>query len=97
MTPEELESSLWQHNPISHVNVLARAGVPVCIIHGDDDKVVPLKDNSALFADQYAQAGVGDAVNLIVACGQGHNYWEGFFRCQTLIDFAIRQAESGAR
>ncbi|MEZ6031473.1 MAG: prolyl oligopeptidase family serine peptidase [Planctomycetaceae bacterium] len=97
MTPEELESSLSQHNPISHVNVLARAGVPVCIIHGDDDKVVPLKDNSALFADQYAQAGVGDAVNLIVACGQGHNYWEGFFRCQTLIDFAIRQAESGAR
>ena len=97
MTPEELESSLSQHNPISHVDVLARARVPVCIIHGDDDKVVPLKDNSALFADRYTQAGVGDAVNLIVARGQGHNYWEGFFRCQALIDFAIRQAEAGAR
>lgn len=97
MTPEELESSLSQHNPISHVDVLARAGVPVCIIHGDDDKVVPLKDNSSAFADRYTQAGVGDAVNLIVARGQGHNYWEGFFRCQALIDFAIRQAEAGAR
>ena len=97
MTPEELESSLSQHNPISHVDVLARARVPVCIIHGDDDKVVPLKDNSAFFADQYTHAGVGDVVNLIVAHGQGHNYWEGFFRCQALIDFAIRQAEAGAR
>ncbi|MCC6509252.1 MAG: prolyl oligopeptidase family serine peptidase [Pirellulaceae bacterium] len=97
MTTEELESSLSQHNPISHVDVLAKAGVPVCIIHGDDDKVVPLKDNSAVFADRYTQAGVGDAVNLIVANGQGHNYWEGFFRCQALIDFAIRQAEAGAR
>ncbi len=97
MTTEELESSLSQHNPISHVDVLAKAGVPVCIIHGDDDKVVPLKDNSAVFADRYTQAGVGDAVNLIVAHGQGHNYWEGFFRCQALIDFAIRQAEAGAK
>ena len=97
MTTKQLESSLSQHNPISHVDVLAKAGVPVCIIHGDDDKVVPLKENSGAFADRYTQAGVGDAVNLIVAHGQGHNYWEGFFRCKALIDFAIRQAQAGAK
>ena len=58
---------------------------------------MPLKDNSGAFADRYTQAGVGDAVNLIVAHEQGHNYWEGFFRCKALIDFAIRQAEAGAK
>ena len=38
----------------------------------------------------------GDAVQLIVAEGQGHNFWEGFFRCQELIDFAIAKARDGA-
>ena len=97
MTTAELESTLSQHNPISRVDVLVKARIPVCMIHGDDDKVVPLKENSATLADRYTQEGVGDAVNLIVAHGQGHNYWKGFFRCQDLIDFAIRQARAGAR
>jgi hypothetical protein len=35
-------------------------------------------------------------VTLIVAKGQGHNLWEGFFRCQGLIDFAIERARAGA-
>jgi hypothetical protein len=34
-------------------------------------------------------------VKLVVAKGQGHNYWEGFFRCQELIDFTIAQARAG--
>ena len=34
-------------------------------------------------------------MKLLVANGQGHNYWEGFFRCQDLINFAIAQARAG--
>jgi hypothetical protein len=34
-------------------------------------------------------------VKLIVAKGQGHNFWEGFFRCQELVDFAIARAKAG--
>jgi hypothetical protein len=31
-----------------------------------------------------------------VAKDQGHNFWEGFFRCQELVDFAIARARAGA-
>ena len=95
MTPEELESRLSDHNPVSRVDVLAKAKVPVFIIHGDSDKVVPLTKNSAVLIDSYKQAGAADAATLVVAEGQGHNYWEGFFRCQELVDFAVKRAKSG--
>ena len=96
MTAQQLEAGLLEQNPIARIDVLAKAKVPVCIIHGDDDKVVPLKENSAVLVERYQRAGAADAVKLIVAEGQGHNLWEGFFHCQTLIDFAIRQAKVGA-
>ncbi len=93
LTVEDLESGLTKYNPIASVDVLETAKVPVCIIHGDDDKVVPLKENSAAFVERYEQAGSADSVTLIVAEGQGHNFWEGFFRCQKLVDFAIKRAK----
>ncbi len=81
---DELEAKLVENNPIERVSLLAKAKVPVFIIHGDDDKVVPLKENSAELAARYEAAGAKDAVTLVVAKGQGHNYWEGFFRCSEL-------------
>jgi hypothetical protein len=35
-------------------------------------------------------------VQLIVAKGQGHNYWEGFFRSPELVEFVIARAKAGA-
>ncbi|MFN0056296.1 MAG: prolyl oligopeptidase family serine peptidase [Planctomycetales bacterium] len=96
LTPQELEARLAEHNPIQRVEVLAQAGVPAFLIHGDDDRVVPLQENSAAFAARYEAAGKRDAVTLLVAKGQGHNYWEGFFRCQELVDFTIARAREGA-
>jgi pimeloyl-ACP methyl ester carboxylesterase len=92
----ELAAKLSEHNPIERVGVLAEANVPVFLIHGDDDKVVPLKENSAELAARFAAAGAKEAVTLVVAKGQGHNFWEGFFRCPELIAFAIARARSGA-
>jgi len=97
LTAQELEANLQQHNPIARIDVLAKAKVPVCIIHGDVDTVVPLKENSQTLADVYKQTDASDQVQLIVAKGQGHNFWEGFFRCQELIDFAIERAKAGAK
>jgi dipeptidyl aminopeptidase/acylaminoacyl peptidase len=68
--------------------------VPVCIIHGDDDKVVPLEPNSLRLKRAYEAAGKGDLVHLIVADGQGHNFWQGFFRCRELVDFLIARAKA---
>jgi dipeptidyl aminopeptidase/acylaminoacyl peptidase len=94
LTEDELKAKLDELNPINHVDILAKHRVPVLLIHGDDDKVVPLEKNSAEFVARYQAAGAGNAVSLIVAKGQGHNYWEGFFRCQKLVDFVIARAKA---
>ena len=96
LAEEELTADIAKYNPILRGRVLAEAKIPVCIIHGDDDRVVPLKENSAALQAAYKAAGAGEAMQLIVAAGQGHNYWEGFFRCPELVEFAIKQAKAGA-
>jgi pimeloyl-ACP methyl ester carboxylesterase len=83
-------------NPIKKVPLLAKAGIKVALIHGDIDVVVPLKENSAEFEHHYREAGKGDAIQLEVVKGQGHNFYEGFFRSQKLVDFAIAQAKAAA-
>lgn len=97
LKPDELLTRVAELCPIERIDVAAKAGIPVCIIHGDDDKVVPLGPNSAELKKRYAAAGKGDLVDLIVAEKQGHNMWEGFFRCQRLVDFLIERARAGAR
>lgn len=96
LTAEALEQQAAELNPISRINRLAKAKLPVFIIHGDQDVVVPLKENSAAFADTYLREGAEAAIKLVIAEGQGHNMWEGFFRCQELVDFAIARAKAGA-
>jgi dipeptidyl aminopeptidase/acylaminoacyl peptidase len=69
--------------------------MPVLLMHGDEDKAVPLKVNWTEFvARSKAQAAEG-IVKLIVAKRQGHNFWKGFFRCQELVDFAAARAKAG--
>ena len=95
VSPNELLQKADRLNPISRVPVLAKARIPVFVIHGDVDKVVPLKENSAELVRQYREAGSGELVELEILEGQGHNFYEGFFRSQKLVDFAIRQARVG--
>lgn len=95
LTPAELAAKAAELCPIERIAVAAKAGVPVCIIHGDDDKVVPLEPNSLRLKQTYEAAGKGELVTLIVAEGQGHSFWEGFFRCQELVDFLIARAKAG--
>lgn len=97
VTPDELTKRNSELNPIERIDVLAKAKIPVTIIHGDEDVVVPLKDNSQELQQRYQRAGEGALVNLIVIKGQGHNFWEGFFKEQQLVDFAIKQARLGAK
>ena len=96
LTVEQFTARAAEFNPIERIAVLAKAKVPVALIHGDVDKVVPLKENSAELVRRYQAAGAGDLVKLIVLEGQGHNMFEGFFRSQALVDFAIAKAKAGA-
>jgi len=95
LEPGRLEAEAAALCPIERIDVAARAGVPFCIIHGDQDEVVPLGPNSAELKKRYEAAGKGELVTLIVAAGQGHSFWEGFFRCQPLVDFLIARAKGG--
>jgi len=93
--PDELRARVGDLCPIERIGVAAKAGVPVCIIHGDADTVVPLEPNSAALASRYAAAGRQDLVRLIVAPGRGHDFWEGFFQCEELVEFLVARARAG--
>ena len=97
LTPAELEKQSARWNPIERIGELARARVPVALIHGDVDTVVPLAENSARLKKIYEVEGAGDLVTLMVLPGQGHNYFEGFFHSQALVDFAIDRARAGRK
>lgn len=96
LTPADLLAKVKELCPVERIDVAAQAGIPVCIIHGDIDVVVPIEPNSARLKARYEALGKGDLVELIVAEGQGHSFWEGFFHCQELVDFLIQRARAGA-
>ena len=96
LTGEQLAARAAEFNPIERLSVLAKAKIPALLIHGEDDKVVPIKENSSAFVALYEAAGAGNVVKLIAVPGQGHNFWEGFFHCQELVDFCIAHAKEGA-
>ena len=93
LTPTSLLSKAGKLNPISNAHVLAEAKIPVFIIHGKDDKVVPLDKNSAELRRVYQKAGAGKLIEVMEIDGQGHNFWPGFFQCQELVDFVISKAK----
>jgi dipeptidyl aminopeptidase/acylaminoacyl peptidase len=96
LSPEQLAAHLDEHNPIEQAPALAEARIPALFIHGAEDVVVPLKENSAQFAARYRAAGAEKLITLLVIEDQGHNFWPGFFRCQELVDFAVARAKAGA-
>jgi acetyl esterase/lipase len=65
--------------------------IPFFAIHGDVDELVPLEVNSGALCSNVKAAG-GD-MELIVAAGQGHNMWDGFFQCEALVQFVIEHAQ----
>lgn len=92
LTSQVLSNQLSKWNPIARADVLAKAKIPMAIIHGDVDTVVPLEQNSQTMANIYQAGGASSLMHLEVVSGQGHNHWQGFFRSQSLIDHAIRWA-----
>jgi pimeloyl-ACP methyl ester carboxylesterase len=89
LKPADLEAQLTRHNPIDRLEPLARARVPLFVIHGDQDKLVPLEANSGLVRSRY-QA-LGGMFEWVVPAGQGHNMWTGFFQSPELVAFVLRE------
>lgn len=88
-----LDFEAAQFTPVLTFQPVIDASIPVFLIHGDVDKVVPLEANSQAIQKAYQAAGKGDLIEIEVPKGQGHNVWPGFFRSQKLVDFVIEHAE----
>ncbi|MCA9136009.1 MAG: sulfatase-like hydrolase/transferase [Planctomycetales bacterium] len=93
VTPDELQQRQSEFNPIKMADKIVDAKIPVYIIHGTDDKVVPIEENSAALEAAYKAAGQGSLITLERVEGQGHNFWEGFFHSEKLVDFLISKAK----
>jgi len=93
LSPAELEARLDEFNPIRRAETLARAKIPVFIIHGTDDTVVPLAENSGTLEQIYKTAGAGDLIEVMKAEGEGHSFWPGFFNCTELVEFVIAKSD----
>ena len=90
LSEAELAARLAAHNPVDRLAPLAKAGVPILHLHGDQDEIVPLEQNSALLEARYRA--LGGNVRVIVFPGQGHNYWSGWFESPELLAFMMAHA-----
>jgi hypothetical protein len=97
LTADQWEARIMELNPIHRVARLATAGLPAYLIHGDQDSVVPLQENSLTFRDAYRRAGKESLVTLDILKGEGHNFSGAFFLSPSLVRFAVEKARIGAQ
>ena len=90
LSPQGLAESLKDHNPIDRLAPLAKAQVPLFHIHGDKDRVVPLRANSGIVSERYAK--LGGSMTLKIMKNQGHNLWSGWFQDEDLVAFILQHA-----
>ncbi len=92
MTEPDLVAKLADFNPIDNLQGLLANKVPMFVVHGDNDVVVPYDLNSKILKERY-EAG-GGSIQVKIIPGKGHQVDPGFFACQELIDFVLKQLKS---
>jgi pimeloyl-ACP methyl ester carboxylesterase len=90
MDQDAFLESVDRHNPIHQLEGLAKAKVPLFILHGDSDQVVPLEENTQVVVEKYLKLG-GEAKVKVVR-GKGHQVIDAFFKSKDLIQFIIQQS-----
>ena len=91
MTESELTFRLKEFNPIDNLAGLAAAKVPMFAVHGDNDVVVPHKDNTLLLKERYEALGGKFTVKIIP--GEGHKVGPSFFECPELVTFLLNEGK----
>ncbi|WP_287677851.1 prolyl oligopeptidase family serine peptidase [Bacteroides sp.] len=84
---KEFIKHLKENNPIDHLDKIIEYKIPMYYIHGDIDKTVPLKDNSAIMKARMDS--LGGNMKLDIIKGQGHNLWDGWFHNEQLLNFIL--------
>lgn len=65
------EASAYPRNPVDNLSPLAKAKIPLLLVYGDRDSVVPHAENSGLVYTRYKE--LGGPVERIVKPGQDHH------------------------
>ena len=78
------------HNPIHQLEGLAQAKVPLFMVHGDSDRIVPLEENTEIVINRYTKLGGG--VEVKVVPGKGHQVGDDFFKSKELMEFIIQHS-----
>ena len=78
------------HNPIDQLEGLAQAKVPLFMVHGDSDRIVPLEENTEIVINRYTKLGGESKVKVVL--GKGHQVDNEFFKSKELIEFIIQQS-----
>lgn len=91
MPEADLIAKLTEFNPINHLKGLLENKVPMFVVHGDSDVVVPYDDNTKLVKERY-EAG-GGQISVKIIPGEGHKVSPSFFECQELVDFILKHAK----
>jgi DNA-binding beta-propeller fold protein YncE/pimeloyl-ACP methyl ester carboxylesterase len=66
----EESAATWQ-GPLARLEGLAKAGVPIFVVAGGADTVVPFADNAGILESRYS--GFGGQLDIIVKAGTGHH------------------------
>lgn len=81
---DDQEAIAYKGNPVDNLAPLAKAKLPLLLVYGDSDKVVPHKENSEIVYERY-QA-LGGPVQRIVKAG-GDHHPHGLPDPQPIIEF----------
>lgn len=91
MPENELVAKLSEYNPVDNLKGLIEKKVPMFVVHGDSDVVVPYELNTGLLKERY-EAG-GGQIKVKIVPGEGHKVGPSFFECQELVDFVLAHSK----
>lgn len=87
MPENELVAKLSEFNPVDNLKGLIEKKVPMFVVHGDSDVVVPYELNTGLLKKRYEEG--GGQISVKVIPGEGHKVGPSFFEGQELVDFVL--------
>jgi pimeloyl-ACP methyl ester carboxylesterase len=88
---DEAAALAYPSNPIDTLAPLAKAGVPLIHVVGDDDDIVPVPENTAIIEERYKK--LGGTIEVIHKPGVGHHP-HGLDDPKPVFDFILRHASA---
>lgn len=68
---DDQEAIAYKGNPIDRLEPLAKEKIPILLVYGDSDRVVPHKENSEIVYDRYKA--LGGPIDRVIKTGGDHH------------------------